>query len=109
ATIAERFARQDRKLCIVNSRAHARALYEAIRHLPGACHLSTLMVPRHRRSVLAALRQRLAAGEPVRLVSTSLIEAGVDIDFPEVWRAAAGLDAIVQGRGSKPRRRAAAS
>jgi CRISPR-associated endonuclease/helicase Cas3 len=86
-------------LCIVNSRAHARRLFEAIRDLPGAAHLTTLMCPRHRRTVLATLRVRLARGEPVRLVATSLIEAGVDIDFPEVWRASTGLDSIAQAAG----------
>jgi CRISPR-associated endonuclease/helicase Cas3 len=98
-TIAARFAEQPQMLCIVNSRAHARALFEAIRELPGAAHLTTLMCPRHRRIKLAKLRERLKRKEPVRLVSTSLIEAGVDIDFPEVWRAAAGLDSIAQAAG----------
>ena len=98
-TIAARFAEQPQMLCIVNSRAHARALFEAIRELPGAAHLTTLMCPRHRRTELAKLRERLKTEEPVRLVSTSLIEAGVDIDFPEVWRAAAGLKSITQAAG----------
>ena len=100
-TIAARFAEQPQgqMLCIVNSRAHARALFEAIRELSGAVHLTTLMCPRHRRTELAKLRQRLKAKQPVRLVSTSLIEAGVDIDFPEVWRAATGLDSIAQAAG----------
>lgn len=97
--VAARFAEQDRMLCIVNTRAHARALFEAIRELPGATHLTTLMCPRHRRAVLEGVRQRLKAGRPVRLVATSLIEAGVDVDFPEVWRAAAGLDSIAQAAG----------
>ncbi|MBS7811800.1 CRISPR-associated helicase Cas3' [Roseococcus pinisoli] len=97
--IAARFAEQPQMLCIVNSRAHARELFEAIRHLPGATHLSTLMCPRHRRQVLEQARQRLKAGEPVRVVSTSLIEAGVDASFPEVWRASAGLDSIIQAAG----------
>jgi CRISPR-associated endonuclease/helicase Cas3 len=99
ATIVDRFAHQDRMLCIVNNRAHARKLFEAIEDLTGAAHLTTLMCPIHRRAVLAILRDRLKKGEPVRLVSTSLIEAGVDIDFPEVWRAAAGLDSIAQAAG----------
>lgn len=97
--IVARFAAQPQMLCVVNSRAHARALFEAIRHLPGATHLSTLMCPKHRRRVLEEVRARLKVGEPVRLVSTSLIEAGVDIDLPEVWRAAAGLDSIIQAAG----------
>lgn len=97
--VAARFAEQPQMLCIVNSRAHARDLFEAIRGLPGAIHLSTLMVPKHRRQVLAEVRRRVAAGEPARIVSTSLIEAGVDLDVPEVWRAAAGLDSIAQAAG----------
>ena len=86
-------------LCIVNSRRHARALYERIADLPGAVHLSTLMHARHRSAVLAEVRRRLRAGEPCRVISTSLIEAGVDVDFPCVLRAEAGLDAIAQAAG----------
>ncbi len=95
------FRAQEQMLCIVNSRPHARALYDAISDLPGAVHLSTLMCPRHRRAVLADVRKRLHPDnpQPVRLVATSLIEAGVDVDFPEVWRAVAGLDSIAQAAG----------
>jgi CRISPR-associated endonuclease/helicase Cas3 len=98
-TIAAHFAETPRMLCIVNSRAHARALFERITDMPGATHLTTLMCPSHRREVLAELRVRLRTGEPVRLVATSLIEAGVDISFPEVWRAMAGVDSIAQAAG----------
>lgn len=97
--IAGRFAEQAQMLCIVNARRHAMALFDLIRDLPGAIHLTTLMCPRHRRIVLEGARARLKAGEPVRIVSTSLIEAGVDIDLPEVWRAAAGLDSVAQAAG----------
>jgi CRISPR-associated endonuclease/helicase Cas3 len=99
AEIAARFAEQPQMLCIVNSRAHARALFEAIRDQEGAIHLTTLMCARHRRVVLARAREDLKDGRPVRLVATSLIEAGVDISFPEVWRAAAGLSGIAQAAG----------
>ena len=92
ATLAEAFVRAPQMLCIVNSRAHARDLFERIASIDGAVHLSTLMCPAHRRCVLDRLRRRLKDGQSVRLVATSLIEAGVDITFPEVWRAAAGLD-----------------
>lgn len=98
-TITARFAEVRQMLCIVNSRGHAQRLLAAIRTLPGAACLTTLMCPRHRRMVLDRLRERLADGEPVRLVATSLIEAGVDIDLPEVWRAAAGLSSIAQAAG----------
>lgn len=97
--IAARFAAAPQMLCIVNARAHAVELHESIRDLPGAAHLSTLMVPRHRRAVLEDVRRRLRDGTPVRLVSTSLVEAGVDVDFPETWRAIAGLDSIAQAAG----------
>lgn len=86
-------------LCIVNNRRHARALFEGIADLPGACHLTTLMCAKHRAKVLTKVRALLKAGEPCRLVSTSLIEAGVDVDFPLVLRAEAGLDAIAQSAG----------
>ncbi len=97
--IVARFAEQPRMLTIVNSRAHARALYEAITGQEGARHLTTLMCARHRRKALDKVRADLKAERPVRLVATSLIEAGVDVDFPEVWRAAAGLDSIAQAAG----------
>lgn len=101
AEIAARFAEQPQMLCIVNSRAHARDLFTVLRdqRQEGAVHLSTLMCAKHRRAVLADVRKRLTAGKPVRLVSTSLIEAGVDVDFPEVWRAATGLASIAQAAG----------
>ena len=98
-TIAERFAAVPQMLCIVNTRAHARALFDRIAALPGAAHLTTLMCPAHRREALAEQRVRLRDGLPVRLVATSLIEAGVDVSFPEVWRARAGLDSIAQAAG----------
>jgi len=97
--IIERFAETERMLCIVNSRAHAGTLFASIRDLEGAVHLSTLMCARHRRAVLARVRADLLAQKSVRLVTTSLIEAGVDVDFPEVWRAMAGLDQIAQAAG----------
>lgn len=99
AEIAARFAAAPQMLCIVNSRAHARALFEAIGQEEGATHITTLMCAAHRRDVLAGVRGRLHRGEPVRLVATSLIEAGVDVSFPEVWRAATGLASIAQAAG----------
>ncbi len=90
---------RDQVLCIVNNRRHARHLYQDIADTPGACHLTTLMYARHRSRVLADVRARLKAGQPCRLISTSLIEAGVDVDFPSVMRAEAGLDSIAQAAG----------
>lgn len=99
--IAARFAQSPQMLCIVNSRAHAHDLFERLRAegQAGATHLTTLMCARHRRVVLADVRARLKGRQPVRLVATSLIEAGVDVSFPEVWRAAAGLQSIAQAAG----------
>lgn len=90
---------REQVLCIVNNRRHARAVHGAMADLPGARHLSTLMCARHRSKVLAEVRRLLQEGAPCRLVSTSLIEAGVDVDFPTVLRAEAGLDAIAQAAG----------
>lgn len=86
-------------LCIVNNRRHARALYESIAEQPGAFHLTTAMCAVHRRQVLHHIRETLKNGKPCRVVSTSLIEAGVDVDFPRVLRAEAGLDSIAQAAG----------
>ena len=85
-------------LCIVNSRKSAQTIFQGIRG-EGSFHLSTLMTPSHRKAVLAEVRRRLTAGLPCRVVSTSLIEAGVDVDFPLVFREEAGLDSILQAAG----------
>lgn len=97
--LAEQMGEHEQALCIVNNRRHARALYESIKHLPGARHLTTLMCAKHRSKVLAEVRLLLKQGKPCRLVATSLIEAGVDVDFPTVYRAEAGLDSIAQAAG----------
>jgi CRISPR-associated endonuclease/helicase Cas3 len=86
-------------LCVVNSRADCRALVAAMPPDAQAIHLSALMCAEHRSVVIARVKAELLAGDPVRLVSTQLIEAGVDIDFPVVFRALAGLDSIAQSGG----------
>src|SRR5208337_2974481 len=65
----------------------------------GVVHLTTRQYAAHRRRVLADVRERLRDGKPCRLIATSLVEAGVDVDFPRVWRAEAGLDQIAQAAG----------
>ncbi len=97
--LQQQMATRTQVLCIVNNRRHARALYESIADQDGALHLTTLMYARHRSQVLDEVRQRLRDGLPCRLVATSLIEAGVDVDFPCVLRAEAGLDSIAQAAG----------
>ena len=97
--LAAHLRSREQVLCIVNNRRHARAVFQAIADAPGAMHLSTLMCARHRSQALATARQRLQAGQPCRIVSTSLIEAGVDISLPTVLRAEVGLDSIAQAAG----------
>lgn len=98
-TIVRRMSSVSSMLCIVNSRADAQELFGAMRYLEGARHLSTSMCAAHRIEVLDGIRRDLAGGRPCRVVSTSLIEAGVDVDFGEVWREGAGLDSIIQAAG----------
>ncbi|WGF90737.1 CRISPR-associated helicase Cas3' [Marinivivus vitaminiproducens] len=98
SSLMERLRDEPQVLCIVNSRAHAQAIFQGLPS-DGAFHLSTLMCAVHRRNVLATVRERLRTGAIVRLVSTSLIEAGVDISFPVVYRAETGLDSIAQAAG----------
>ena len=96
--LAVELQQHNQVLCIVNTRKAAQSLY-ALLPQEGRFHLSTLMYPAHRRQVLDTVRQRLKEGLPCRVVSTSLIEAGVDVDFPMVWRELAGLDSIAQAAG----------
>ncbi len=96
--LAEKLAALPQVLCIVNSRKAAQEVYAKLPQA-GSFNLSTLMYPAHRRAVLAEIRQRLKDGLPCRVVSTSLIEAGVDVDFPAVYREMAGLDSILQAAG----------
>lgn len=98
AQLHQRLGDARQALCIVNSRKNALEVYKGIRG-EGGYHLSTLMAPFHRRAVLDEIRSRLKAGLPCRVVSTSLIEAGVDVDFPLVFREEAGLDSILQAAG----------
>lgn len=100
ALIAE-LSEVDQGLVIVNSRKHALALYRAAKAkgLDGLVHLTTRQMAADRKEILAMVRSKLHTEEPCRLIATSLIEAGVDISFPRVWRAEAGLDQIIQAAG----------
>ncbi len=86
-------------LIIVNNRRHAHALYDQIGKGDCHFHLTTLMCAKHRKEKLGLIRQRLKDGQPCKVVSTSLIEAGVDVDFPVVMRAESGLDSVAQAAG----------
>lgn len=95
--IAERLREHEQVLCIVNTRKDCRELHAQMPD--GTVHLSALMCPEHRSKVIAEVKSKLMVGEPVRVVSTQLLEAGVDIDFPTVYRSFSGLDSIAQAAG----------
>ena len=98
--VAERILAEPSVLCVVNRREDARELFLRVRREDAAAvHLSALMCGAHRSEVIRDLKGRLARGEYVRVVSTQLVEAGVDLDFPVVFRALAGLDSIAQAAG----------
>lgn len=99
AAIIQRLHDEAQILCIVNTRRQAQVLYQGIADLEGSFHLSTYMCAVHRKAVLKIIRETLKTGKPCRVVSTSLIEAGVDVDFPCVMRSDAGLDSIAQAAG----------
>ena len=96
--LAEKLSEHQQVLCIVNSRKAAQSIFARLPQ-EASFHLSTLMVPAQRQTLLDEIRRRLKAGEPCRVVSTSLIEAGVDVDFPAVYRELAGLDSVLQAAG----------
>jgi CRISPR-associated endonuclease/helicase Cas3 len=106
-SLSRSIADHDCVLTIVNSRRDASEIVHAVDAISGGStvHLSAAMCGQHRADVIAAIRQRLTARRsgddknPLRVVSTQLVEAGVDIDFPVVFRALAGLDSIAQAAG----------
>ncbi|MGI6009932.1 MAG: CRISPR-associated helicase Cas3' [Ruminococcus sp.] len=96
--LIEKMKNQHQVLCIVNTKKRAQALFQKLEG-EGIYHLSTSMYPKHRRRVLGEIRKRLKAGRKCILISTSLVEAGVDLDFQSVYRQLAGVDSIVQAAG----------
>ena len=102
--LADHLAASPQVLCVVNLTRHAAILWEEMTKKSPPIderpiHLSSAMCPQHRLDLLQRIRERLVAGQPCRVVSTQLIEAGVDVDFPVVWRAMGPLDSIVQVAG----------
>ena len=95
--LAAELAGHSTVLAIVNTRRHAAALHALLPKQ--TLHLSALMCGAHRADVIATIKARLKDGAPTRVVSTQLVEAGVDLDFPVVYRALAGLDSIAQAAG----------
>jgi CRISPR-associated endonuclease/helicase Cas3 len=98
AELIQQINDQPQVLCIVNTRKHAKGLFEGI-EVDGHFHLSTLMCPVHRKQTIAEIRRRLKQGQTCRVVSTQIMEAGIDVDFPVGYRAISGLDSIIQAAG----------
>ncbi len=104
-TLIEKMKTYESFLCIVNSKPDAARLFEQLKNSDDESqgdvlfHLSTNLCAVHRTQKLDEIRKRLKAGQPCRVISTQLIEAGVDIDFPVVFRSIAGLDSIAQAAG----------
>lgn len=96
--LCARLSEHRQVLCVVNRRKTAQELFAALPQEGSYC-LTTLLCAAHRREKLREIRQRLRDGLPCRVVSTSLIEAGVDVDFPAAYREQAGLDSILQTAG----------
>ena len=99
--IADRLSRHDKVLCIVNTRNDAREIFKRLPKEGMTIHLSRMMCPRHVTKTIQEIKQALSDNSEtvIRVVATQLIEAGVDIDFPVVYRQEAGLDSILQAAG----------
>ncbi len=100
--LIEQLADQDQVLAVLNTKGHAGEVYRGLVNRLGAdgvWHLSANMCPAHRSLAVEEIKKSLDHGEPCRVISTQVIEAGVDLDFPMVYRAMAGLDSIVQAAG----------
>lgn len=96
--LLEKLKRENNALCIVNTKKAAQMIYKEIDG-EGIYHLSTSMYPKHRKRVLKKIRERLKNNEKCIVISTSLVEAGVDLDFARVYRQIAGLDSMIQAAG----------
>ena len=96
--LIERLRTENQALCILNTRKRAQKIYQNIKG-EGVYHLSTAMYPAHRKKVMNKIRDRLQKQEKCIVVSTSLVEAGVDLDFQTVYRQLAGADSVIQAAG----------
>ena len=95
--LASELCQYEQVLCIVNTRKECRELFKLMPE--GTIHLSRMMCTAHIMDTIRLIKETLQSGEPIRVISTQLIEAGVDVDFPVVYRALAGLDSIAQSAG----------
>ena len=96
--LAEKLKEETNALCIVNTKKCAQELYRMLEG-EGVYHLSTSMYPNHRKSILKKIRERLAEKRKCVVIATSLVEAGVDLDFKHVYRQIAGIDSMIQAAG----------
>lgn len=97
--LTERLNRSRQLLCIMNTRKNAAEVYDQLDDPESAYLLTTLLTPRDRGKILKEIKKDLKNGKPCRVISTNLIEAGVDIDFPVVFRESAGIDSLIQAAG----------
>lgn len=95
--LAEELSDYEQVLCIVSDRKSCRELHSLMPK--GTYHLSALMCGEHRSQIIAEIKEKLQQQKPCRVISTQLVEAGVDLDFPVVYRSFAGLDSIAQAAG----------
>lgn len=96
--LIQRLEKEYQALCIVNTKKRAQRIYKQLEG-EGVYHLSTSMYPKHRRRILREIRERLQKNKKCILISTSLVEAGVDLDFQSVYRELAGVDSMIQATG----------
>lgn len=97
--LAERMKGEKQVLCILNTRSQVQEMYDLLKEMDGVFALSTYLYPEHRHKKLDEIRMRLKNGENCYVVATSLVEAGVDLDFQTVYRELSGLDSVIQAAG----------
>lgn len=95
--IAQEISQNEQVLCIINKRDDCRQLHSLMPE--GTIHLSGYMCGEERSEIISEIKVKLKNKEPIKVISTQLVEAGVDIDFPVVYRALTGIDSIVQAAG----------
>lgn len=95
--VADKLCEYEQVLCIVQTRKDCRELHQLMPK--GTIHLSALMCAEERSDVISEIKDKLRNGEPIRVISTQLVECGVDIDFPVVFRSLAGMDSVAQSAG----------
>ena len=96
--LLDRLKTENQALCILNTKKSVQKMYQKLEG-EGIYHLSTFMYPFHRKERLSVIRERLKSGMKCIVISTSLVEAGVDLDFQTVYRQLAGVDSMIQAAG----------